>query len=50
MAAMSRCLLDTSVVIAQTDEGLDGELPEETAISVAILAELPGVPQRSADR
>jgi predicted nucleic acid-binding protein len=40
MAAMSLCLLDTSVVIAQTDEGLDVELPEKTAISVATLAEL----------
>ena len=40
MAAMSRCLLDTSVVIAQSDEGFDVELPEETAISVATLAEL----------
>ncbi len=40
MAAMSHCLLDTSVVIAQTDEGLDAELPEEAAISVATLAEL----------
>jgi len=37
---MSRCLLDTSVVIAQSDEGLDVELPEETAISVATLADL----------
>jgi predicted nucleic acid-binding protein len=40
MAAMSRCLLDTSVVIAQTDKGLEMELPEEMAISVATLAEL----------
>jgi len=40
MAAMSHCLLDTSVVIAQTDEGLEVELPEKTAISVATLAEL----------
>ena len=40
MAAMRRCLLDTSVVIAQTSEGLDVEIPEEAAISVATLAEL----------
>jgi predicted nucleic acid-binding protein len=40
MAAVSRCLLDTSVIIAQTDENLNLELPEETAISVATLAEL----------
>jgi len=37
---MNRCLLDTSVVIAQADEGLTVELPEEAAISVATLAEL----------
>jgi predicted nucleic acid-binding protein len=40
MAAMSLCLLDTSVIIAQADEGLDVELPEKAAISVATLAEL----------
>jgi len=37
---MSFCLLDTSVVIAQTAEGLEVELPDKTAISVATLAEL----------
>jgi hypothetical protein len=37
---MSRGLLDTSVVIAQADEGLDASLPDEVAISVATLAEL----------
>lgn len=37
---MSRGLLDTSVVIAQADEGLEAVLPEELSISVATLAEL----------
>lgn len=38
---MSRGLLDTSVLIAQDDEtGLHRSLPQESAISVATLAEL----------
>jgi predicted nucleic acid-binding protein len=40
MAAISHCLLDTSVVIAQVGEGPEIELPEKAAISVATLAEL----------
>ena len=37
---MSRGLLDTSVVIAHADEGLEAVLPDELSISVATLAEL----------
>jgi toxin FitB len=37
---MSRGLLDTSVVIARMDGDLEAALPDETAISVATLAEL----------
>ncbi|HYO14343.1 MAG TPA: type II toxin-antitoxin system VapC family toxin [Thermoanaerobaculia bacterium] len=37
---MSQGLLDTSIVIAQTEEDLEAVLPEEMAISVATLAEL----------
>lgn len=40
MGAMSRGLLDTSVVIARLDGDLDAALPEELSISVATLAEL----------
>jgi predicted nucleic acid-binding protein len=37
---MTRGLLDTSVVIAQAEGGMEVALPEEAAISVATLAEL----------
>lgn len=40
MVEVTRGLLDTSVVIAQTEEELDSALPTEVAISVATLAEL----------
>ena len=40
MATLSRGLLDTSVVIAQSEEDLETALPQEMAISVATLAEL----------
>lgn len=40
MVEVTRGLLDTSVVIAHTEEELEAELPAEAAISVATLAEL----------
>jgi predicted nucleic acid-binding protein len=40
MAAVTRGLLDTSVVIAHAQEELEAALPEEVAISIATLAEL----------
>jgi predicted nucleic acid-binding protein len=40
MVEITRGLLDTSVVIAHTEEELDATLPTEVAISVATLAEL----------
>ena len=40
MVAVTRGLLDTSVVIAHTEEELEATLPAEVAISVATLAEL----------
>jgi len=40
VAAVTRGLLDTSVVIGQTEEELETSLPGEVAISVATLAEL----------
>jgi predicted nucleic acid-binding protein len=40
VAAVSRGILDTSVVIARSEKELDAALPEEMAISVATLAEL----------
>jgi toxin FitB len=40
MVEVTRGLLDTSVVIAHTEEELDATLPTEVAISVATLAEL----------
>jgi predicted nucleic acid-binding protein len=40
MGAVSRGLLDTSVVIARAEEDLEAALPEEASISVATLAEL----------
>lgn len=40
MGAVTRGLLDTSVVIAHTGEELEATLPTEVAISVATLAEL----------
>ena len=40
MEEVTRGLLDTSVVIAHTEENLGAPLPEQAAISVATLAEL----------
>src|SRR5215203_4229624 len=40
MVTVTRSLLDTSVVIANTEEELEATLPGEVAISVATLAEL----------
>lgn len=40
MEEVTRGLLDTSVIIAHTEEDLGTSLPTETAISVATLAEL----------
>lgn len=40
MEEVTRGLLDTSVVIAHTEEDLGAPLPEQAAISVATLAEL----------
>ena len=40
MPALSRGLLDTSVLIARDEEDLDSSLPAEVSISVASLAEL----------
>ncbi|HET9227740.1 MAG TPA: type II toxin-antitoxin system VapC family toxin [Thermoanaerobaculia bacterium] len=40
MGKVTRGLLDTSVVIAHTEEHLEAPLPEQAAISVATLAEL----------
>ncbi len=40
MGTLSRAVLDTSVVIAQTEEDLEEALPREMAISTATLAEL----------
>ncbi len=40
MVEVTRGLLDTSVVIAHTEEALDAALPPEAAISIATLAEL----------
>lgn len=40
MVEVTRGLLDTSVVIAHTEEDLEATLPEELSISVATLAEL----------